>query len=129
MSGFNSQLTYKRFLLPMIEDEFRIYFGVIGIFKQITLSDFEYEFVDNTDPTSPTIQAGEKDITASSYGGGVLFGGSLTFANRFFADVNVGGALMTSGDDDDLSDVHIDVINPYKGGMVPRFNFSIGYAF
>jgi len=130
MSGFNSQLTYKRFLLPMVEGKFRIYFGVIGVFKQITISDYSYINIDRSDPNSPVYQTHEKDITANSYGGGVLFGGSLVFINRFFVDMNIGSALMVSGDDkDDLSDVHIDVVNPYKSGMIPRLNFSIGYAF
>jgi hypothetical protein len=134
MNGFNGQLIYKRYLDPYNSGDLRFYFGLIGLYKQIFLDDFSddgyWEELDELGNPITIHSELKRDINVGAFGGGLLIGSSVKFENQFYTDISLGGVILVSnGDKNDARDAHIPLVNPYKSGIVPRFNIGIGYAF
>ena len=126
MSGFSAQLFYKRYFNPLELREIRFYFGAMGIYKQIALTD-----VNSTNSSDDVyMYSSYGDISVNAYGGGIIFGGNVFFENHFYMDYSIGGTVLaTDSDPADVDEVHIGIINPYKRGITPRLNIAVGYAF
>lgn len=127
MNGFNVQLFYKRYFDATAIKKMRFYFGAMAIYKQIDLKGaYDYDVVSENEYSYTE----KRDMNANAYGGGILFGTNVMFENHFYMDYSFGGTILaTESDPDDVEQLHLGLINPYKSGITPRFNIAIGYAF
>lgn len=134
MKGFNTQVIFKKYVSSQGTGKPRFYFGLCGLYKEILLTNYsEGEHVEGEDifgNPAMIYQENLKDIHVNAFGGGLLIGSTVKFKNQFYLDYSLGGVLLVSIDDKkDITDAHINFVNPYLNGIIPRLNFGFGFAF
>lgn len=117
MEGFRLELQHL-FLKP-VDGGMRYYAGGYGIYKSISMD--KRQFGGNNPRTVA--------VSGSAVSFGIILGVRSFVADNFFFDLYAGGGPTISLNDNNVDDVHIDIVNPYKRGINPRLGLTFGIAF
>lgn len=122
MEGLRQEFQFL-FLKPT-SSQLRYFGGGYAIYKSIKMDVSRL-----TTNTQGTTISTNYTANANAVSVGVLGGVRSYMIENFFVDFYVGGGITFPVSGENIDDVHLDILNPYKRSINPRAGITFGLAF